>query len=272
MARRTARGRGLKHDSLRTDNRGERLPVVSGSAGHRQDHSAVVRRLGGRVDRVHAVLSDGAAAGVSLCPCAGALSQTANANAGSRGPAAGERAGASGVPQRIVETIERRRAHAADSGIAGDDGGAPLFSAVHHRAAATGVVLQAVPRRHALPVIRALECRLDVRAAELPGAVRAGIHHAPAGLDVVGGVWRVCGAVRGDGLPVGECGGGRDRGGIGSRRKAVGANVPDVAAAAGGGFAAAAGHHQPPFAKCGGHSVPVGAAAEHLPADVHPVL
>ena len=49
-------------------------------------------------------------------------------------------------------------------------------------------------------------------------------------------------------------------------------DLPDVAAAARRRFRAAAGHHQSPFAERGGHSVPLGAAAEHLPAQLHPLL
>jgi hypothetical protein len=51
-----------------------------------------------------------------------------------------------------------------------------------------------------------------------------------------------------------------------------GQDVLDVAAAARGGFGAAVGHHQSPFAERGGHSLSLGASAEYLPAQFHPLL
>ena len=68
-------------------------------------------------------------------------------------------------------------------------------------------------------------------------------------------------------------------GAAGGRRADAAATKPrlrrqyaDVAAAAGLRFGAAAGHHQSPLAERGGHPVSVGAAAEPLPAELHPVL
>src|ERR1022692_1247662 len=46
----------------------------------------------------------------------------------------------------------------------------------------------------------------------------------------------------------------------------------DVAFAAGDDFGDAAGDYESPFAECGGDSVPLGASADHLPADLHLVL
>ena len=81
-------------------------------------------------------------------------------------------------------------------------------------------------------------------------------------------------AVRVHGLPLGAervrraVRGGRSR----RRRTARRAASMPCGCAAGLRLGAAAGHHQPPVAERGGHSVPVGAAAEHLPAELYPVL
>ncbi len=56
------------------------------------------------------------------------------------------------------------------------------------------------------------------------------------------------------------------------RRQAHGGALLVLAGAARRRLRAAAGHHQSPFAECGGHSVSMGSAAEHLPADLHPVF
>ena len=71
--------------------------------------------------------------------------------------------------------------HRGHSRPAGHYRGAAVFSAVHHRAAGAGVVRAAVQGSRAVPFICALERRVDVRAAELSGAVRAGVYHPPAG-------------------------------------------------------------------------------------------
>src|ERR1019366_9511129 len=51
-----------------------------------------------------------------------------------------------------------------------------------------------------------------------------------------------------------------------------GQDLLDVAAAARRGFGAAIGDHQSPFAERGGHSLPLGAPAEYLPAQFHTLL
>jgi hypothetical protein len=70
----------------------------------------------------------------------------------------------------------------------------------------TGPLLQAWYARehkgaHAVPALCALQCRVDVRAAQLPGIVRAQVDHTPAGRHVVHRVWSVCAVVRVHGFP-----------------------------------------------------------------------
>ena len=97
-----------------------------------------------------------------------------DANAGARGAAGGEPAGAAHYPSvawkpsapkippsRILRSAVRHRR-------------AAVFSALHHRSADSGLVRAPLPRRHAVPPLCAVECRVDVRADQLPGAVRAG--------------------------------------------------------------------------------------------------
>ena len=69
--------------------------------------------------------------------------------------------------------------------------GLPVFPALHHRTAAPGLVRAPLQRRDALPPVCALQCRVDVRPDQLPGAVRAGLRHPPAGLHLVLGLWRL---------------------------------------------------------------------------------
>src|ERR1700731_3661703 len=78
------------NDSLRHYHFSERLPAVSSAAAHRQDDSAVVRRLGGSVERQHALLPTAVARGIRVRAHLHPLSETAHADAGACGAAAGE--------------------------------------------------------------------------------------------------------------------------------------------------------------------------------------
>jgi len=168
---RAKKGAERIHDSICTDNRGERLPVVSGSAviakiilpwfggsaavwtvcmlffqmalllGYLYAH-ALVRYLKPRTQMlVHAALLLVSALALPIYPNT------------SWKPMGGKN-------------------HAADSGIAGGDGGLPYFLL-----SPPGTLLQAWYARRFQDPCRtgctALECRLHVRAAQLPGAVRA---------------------------------------------------------------------------------------------------
>ena len=150
-----------------------------------------------------------------------------------------------------------------------------LFPALHYRSAAASLVLAQVQRGHALPPLRALERRFDVRAAQLSVPFRARFHHASAGLHVVPGLRELHRALwihratlawsRGGRVP----GGGRR--GRGSAA-AASETLLDVAGAARRRLRAAARHHQSPLAECRGHPVPLGVAAQHLPAHLHPLF
>src|SRR5579885_2304536 len=61
---------------------GQRFPPVSGAADHRQDHPAVVWRLGGGMGSLPALLPGGAAAGIPLRLCAAPVPETATADGG----------------------------------------------------------------------------------------------------------------------------------------------------------------------------------------------
>ena len=60
--------------TVRLYNLPERIPAIPGPATHRQNDSAVVRRLGGRVDRLRAVLPTAASARIPLCALVDPLS------------------------------------------------------------------------------------------------------------------------------------------------------------------------------------------------------
>src|ERR1039458_361154 len=107
----------IHHVAIRSDSVGERLSAVPGATDYCQDHSAVVWRVGGGVDRVPAVLPDGAAAGIHLRARSGSLFRTASANGDPRGPAARERAPdpAHHLSAGVDETATRGRPYSGNT-------------------------------------------------------------------------------------------------------------------------------------------------------------
>ncbi len=156
---------------------------------------------------------------------------------------------------------------------AGAHGRAAVFPALHHRPAAAGLVRAPLQRRHAVPALRALQRRLDVRAAQLSGAVRAGVRHPQQACHVVHGLRRVHGAVHVTAWRSGtqrwssehaEESAAAER--PGARQYALWLLLPACASV----LLLAITNHL--IAERGRHPVPLGAAAEHLPAHLHPVL
>ena len=123
--------------------------------------------------------------GYLYCPRGDPLSQAARADDRASRPAGGQ-------PRWCCRSTPARRGSPSGGddptcgilGLAGGHRRAAVFPALHHRSAAAGLVRAPLPGRHALPALRALQCRLHVRAAQLSGAVRTGLHHAPAGRHV----------------------------------------------------------------------------------------
>src|SRR5271166_370213 len=68
----------------------ERLPAVSGAASHCQDHSALVRRFGRRLERRDAVFPTGPAGRIRLCALLHSISESEAADDGPRHAAAGQ--------------------------------------------------------------------------------------------------------------------------------------------------------------------------------------
>ena len=193
--------RGI-HAYLRFDDSGERVSAVSGAAGHRQNHSALVRRFGRGVDRLPALLPGGAAAGLSLRPRHRALSEASRADDSAPGPAGRQPARPPHLSRGASQALGDRRSHSRHSGPAGRYRGAALFPAFHHRSAAAGVVRAPLQEQHAVPPVCAFQRRLHVRPHQLSGVVRAGLRRPSAGHQLVGGLRVVHGPVRSDGPPL----------------------------------------------------------------------
>src|SRR5581483_1506986 len=131
------------------------VPALPSPAAGREDHPAVVRRIGRGVDRVHAVLPGAAAPRLLLRARRDALADLAAAEDRPLAAACrGDRPSLSGPL---------------------DDG-----------AARAGVVRARAARRLALPPVRAVEPGIDARAGELSGAGRAVRADARADRGLVG--------------------------------------------------------------------------------------
>ena len=104
-------------------------------------------RVGGGLDRLPAVFSNGAAPRIPLCPRGGAVSQAAARDGGARGPAGGERGGVAHLPGIIAEQAGDGRPDVGYSEPARGNRGPAVFSTVHHRSAAAGVVRAAIPEQ-----------------------------------------------------------------------------------------------------------------------------
>src|ERR1017187_3266654 len=201
------------HVAIRTYYSSQRLLALAGAAGDRQDHPSLVWGIVGRVDHVSAVFPARFAAGLSLLPRPGAVSEAARTNDGAWRSSVGQRPGAADIPERGLETHGAERPDLANPWVAGGDGRSAILRALDHRSAAPGLVRPAPPEGDAVPPLRPLQCRLHVRAAELSGIVRAGVHHPPAGRNMVHWLRGVPPAVRIHGVSVGQ----RARGRGGSR-------------------------------------------------------
>src|SRR5262249_7008536 len=142
-----------------------------GAAGNRQDYSALVRRIGGRLDHLPALLSIGPAAGIPLCARRDPLPEAPHADDGARGASPGERGRPSDLSEPRLEAHGKRTAYFRHCESPRHLGGSAVFPAFDHRSAATGLVRTPLQGLDALPALRAVECRLHVCAAELSGAL-----------------------------------------------------------------------------------------------------
>src|SRR6185436_12985199 len=147
----------------------ERFPAVSGPASYCKNDSPLVRRLGGRLDRLRPLLPVAAPAGIPLLSLDYPLFASQDADAPAHRLAGRKPVHAAGDPQCVLEAIGRRRSDPAYSGPAWRHNRAALLPAFHHRPTDSGLVRAgtAPGGRDCVPPLRALESRLHARAAEL---------------------------------------------------------------------------------------------------------
>ena len=171
--------------------------------------------------------------------------------------------------RRYLESVGKRRPLRPDPASAGRNGRRTVSAAVGHRSASAALVHAERAGESAVAAVRAVEPRIVSGAAQL--SFRDGTLPAPshAGLDLVGAVRRLRGAVRMDGMaaPLPAAPPGRSHGGIRPTAHIVDDAV--LAGALGVRLDVAAGHHQPALSGNCGQSIPLGRAPFHLPAHVH---
>src|SRR5581483_8507397 len=172
------------------------VPALPSPAAGREDHPAVVRRIGRRVDRVHAVLPGAAAPRLLLRARRDTLADVAAAE---DRPLAAARRGArrdAALGERGVEAARGRGPDAAHPGTARRDDRPSLSGPLDDGAAGAGVVRARAARRLALSPVRAVEPGIHARAGELSGAGRAVRADARADRGLVGRLRGVRAAVR----------------------------------------------------------------------------
>ena len=171
---------------LRRHHLRQRLPAVPGAAGHREADPAVVRRLGGGLDHVPRLLSDGAARGLCVRRLRRAPARRARAGEVAHAAARRVRRAASDRSRRLLEADRRRESVVADPGPARGDHRAAVLPAVDDEPAGPGLVRARAARREPVPAVRAVESRVDAGARRLPVPVRAVDADALAGDRLVG--------------------------------------------------------------------------------------
>ncbi len=262
---------------VRPHDPGERVSAVSGAAAGEQGDLALVWRMSGRVDDLHAVFPDVALCRLCLRPSLAALAgapQPGLRASGTGGGGVGDAAHRSGTRQQTGRHLEP---HVADSAPADDESGAPLFRALGDQPAGSSVVQQRQSGPIALPALRPVEHRLLGGVAELPVRVRAGLDVGATVAALVGGLRALRRAVRGEpGVPVAiapSClaGGGQLRrrcvGACGSRPHL--ARPPPLAGVAGVRLADALGGHESYLPGRGRRAVPLGVAPDAVPVEFH---
>src|SRR5271154_406910 len=125
-------------DTLRSHHFSQRLPAVSSAAVDRENHSAVVWRIGGRVERGHAVLPTGTAGRVWVRPFPDPKAKGARTNGGPRGIAAGKLRAVADSSVAVVETAGSGGSDAAHPAAVGRDHRAAVFSAVVDQSVVAG--------------------------------------------------------------------------------------------------------------------------------------
>ena len=155
------------------DDLRQRVPAVSGAAGHQQDDPALVRRQPGGVDDLRAVLSARAARRLCLCPLAHSLRPPAPARH-DHAVAAGARVCTLPItPDRILEAAGRQPPGAADPAVARRQGRRAVLLALDDRPARAGLVRPRLSGHLAVSLVRSVERRLAAGAAHVSVSVRA---------------------------------------------------------------------------------------------------
>ena len=260
-------------DALRGNHSPRRVSALPGAADHRQDDPALVRRRRGGLDGLHAVLPAAARRRLPLLALVDPDARAADADDRPHRAARGGCRGATDPSRRELEAGRRSRSQLAHPRAPRGERRSPLLPARDHGPAGTGVVRASQGRRDALPVVRALEPRLDARPGELSVPGRAVAPDALAGARLVGRVRRVRDRVRAARLAKPRAAG---RDAAGRRRRAGGAPALRRLCAMGRSrrrrVDPAARVHEPPVAERRPDSVSVGAAARAVSPLVHPLF
>ena len=161
--------------------------------------------LGGGLDHLPAVLPDGAAARVPLRPRVIRYLRPRAQMLLHCGLLLVSAAAPADLSQRLLEAHGRRGSHPGRfCGLLAVTVGLPYFLLSTTGPLLAGLVRAPLQGLHAVPPVRAFECRVHVRADQLSVPVRAGLYHARAGRHVVDRLRRIHRAVRLHGLSVGR--------------------------------------------------------------------
>src|SRR5438552_14065849 len=196
------------------------VPAVPRAADHREADPAVVRRLRGGVGDLPGVLPERAPRGL----CLRGLDHPPRAETpGPRARRPARRVARVPAHPRLerLEAAGERAADRAHPASPGGDLRTAVFPALHHHAAAPGVVLASVPERRALPTVRALQPRIAARAPRLSAAPRARFRPRTARVELVAPLCRVRGALRSPRVDLGRRGGSAAAGRGGERVAAL---------------------------------------------------
>jgi uncharacterized protein YqfA (UPF0365 family) len=162
----------------------KRFSPLSDPTDDRQDHPAVVRRIGGGVDHLHAVLPVRSAGRLRLFALVRQPVGAHPASCASRRAAGCQPTVAPGGSRRRVETGRRGKSHAANPGDAHAERGPAVHPAVHNEPTAAGLVRADPAGGISLASFRAVEPCLYAGAANLSDTRRtlAGCAYAAVGL------------------------------------------------------------------------------------------
>src|SRR5579885_1755022 len=151
----------IVNDRLRRYHLPERVPAVSGAAPDRENHFALVRRIGCGMGRGAAVFSARPARRLCVFARIDSLRKTQGADVRSCRAALSKLSFAAYPALAFLETVRSRRSDDAHPVAAGRYRRPAVFSAFLHQSAASSLVRAPQRHGHAVPAFRALEFRID---------------------------------------------------------------------------------------------------------------